>query len=82
MIHKTAIIDTKANISHSAEIGPYSIIGPNVEISDQVIIQSHVQITGHTIIGKNNKIYPFASIGSDPQDLKYDQELLKNYVII
>ena len=77
MIHKTAIIDTKAKISSTVEIGPYSIIGPNVEIGDHAIIQSHVNIIGHTIIGNNNKIYPFASIGSDPQDMKYKSEKTK-----
>ena len=77
MIHKTAIIDTKAKISSTAEIGPYSIIGPNVVIGDYSIIQSHVNITGHTSIGKKNKIYPFASIGSDPQDMKYNGEKTK-----
>ena len=74
MIHKTAIIDIKAKISPTAVIGPYSIIGPNVEIGDHTIIQSHVNINGLTYIGKNNKIYPFASIGSDPQDMKYNGE--------
>ena len=77
MIDKTAIIDTKAKISPTAEIGPYTIIGPNVEIGDRAIIQSHVNITGYTSIGKNNKIYPFASIGSDPQDIKYNGEITK-----
>ena len=74
MIHKTAIIDSKAKISSTVEIGPYTIIGPNVEIADNTIIQSHVNITGYTSIGKNNKIYPFASIGSSPQDMKYNEE--------
>ena len=74
MIHKTAIIDSKAKISSNVKIGPYSIIGPYVEIDDDVVIQSHVNITGHTLIGRNNKIYPMASIGSDPQDLKYKGE--------
>jgi UDP-N-acetylglucosamine acyltransferase len=74
MIHKTAIIDSKAKISSNVKIGPYTIIGPHVEIDDDVVIQSHVNITGHTIIGKNNRIYPMASIGSDPQDLKYKNE--------
>jgi len=74
MIHKTAIIDTNAKISSNVEIGPYTIIGPYVEIDDDVVIQSHVNITGHTIIGKNNRIYPMASIGNDPQDLKYKSE--------
>jgi UDP-N-acetylglucosamine acyltransferase len=74
MIHKTAIIDIQSKISSTAKIGPYSVIGPNVEIGEDVVIQSHVNITGHTVIGKNNNIYPFASIGSDPQDMKYKGE--------
>ena len=74
MIHKTAIINSKAKISSNVKIGAYTIIGPNVEIDDDVEIQSNVNITGHTIIGKNNRIYPMASIGSDPQDLKYKGE--------
>ena len=77
MIHKTAIIDPKAKISTTANIGPYAVIGPNVEINENVIIQSHVNITGYTTIGKKNKIYPFASIGSDPQDMKYKGEKTK-----
>ena len=74
MIHKTAIIDPNAKISSTVEVGPYTVIGPNVEIDDNVKIQSHVNITGHTIIGKDNKIYPYASIGNDPQDIKYKGE--------
>ena len=77
MIHKTAIVDVKAKISSSVNIGPYCAIGPNVEIGDNVKIHSHVNISGNTIIGKNNKIYPFASIGNDPQDLKYNGEKTK-----
>ena len=74
MIHKTAIIDSKAKISTNVEIGPYATIGPNVEIGENTLIQSHVNITGNTTIGKGNKFYSFASIGSDPQDLKYKGE--------
>ena len=77
MIHKTAIIDPKAKISTNVKIGPYCVIGPNVEIRDNTIIHSHVNISGITIIGKDNKIYPFASIGNDPQDLKYNGEETK-----
>jgi len=77
MINKTAIIDNKAKVSSSANIGPYSVIGPNVEIGEDVIIHSHVNISGNTIIGSGNKIYPFASIGNDPQDLKYNGEKTK-----
>jgi len=77
MFHKTSIIDTKSKISSTVKIGPYTVIGPNVEIGDNVVIQSHVSITGHTVIGKNNIIYPFASIGNDPQDMKYKGEKTK-----
>ena len=77
MIHKTAIIDPKAKILKNVKIGAYSIIGPNVEVGENTEIQSHVSIIGNTIIGKNNKIYPFASIGNDPQDLKFSGEQTK-----
>jgi len=77
MIHKTAIIDPKAKISSSALIGAYSIIGPKVEIDEETIVQSHVSIVGNTKIGKRNNIYPFASIGNDPQDLKFSGEETK-----
>ena len=77
MIHETAIVDTKAKVASSAEIGPYTVIGPNVEIGENVKIHSHVNISGNTVIGKGNKIYPFASIGNDPQDLKYNGEETK-----
>ena len=80
MIHKTAIVDPKAKISANVNIGPYSIIGPNVEIGEDTDIISHVSIAGHTKIGKKNKIYPFASIGNNPQDLKYNGE--KSYLEI
>ena len=80
MIHKTAIVDPKAKISANVNIGPYSIIGPNVEIGEHTVINSHVSIAGHTKIGKKNKIYPFASIGNNPQDLKYNGE--KSYLEI
>ena len=77
MIHKTAIVDPKAKISENVKIGPYTVIGSNVEIGEGSIIQSHVNITGQTIIGKNNNIFPFASIGNDPQDLKFQGEETK-----
>ena len=74
MIHKTAVIDKNAKIDSNVEIGPYCVIGANVKIGQDTKIQSHVSITGRTKIGKNNKVYPFASIGNDPQDLKYKGE--------
>ena len=74
MIHNTSIISNKAKISNSANIGPYSVIGENVEIGDNVEILSHVNISGNTKIGEGTKIFPFASIGTDPQDLKFRGE--------
>ena len=92
MMHKTALIDAKAKISKDVKIGAFSLIGPNVQIGQGTEIQSHVNITGNTIIGSNNKIYPFASIGNDPQDLKFkgeknlleigDNNIIREYVTI
>ena len=80
MIHKTAIVDVKAKVSDNVKIGPYCFIGPEVEIDTNTILHSHVNIVGNTKIGKNNQIYPFSSIGTPPQDLKYKGE--KNSLII
>ena len=74
MIHNTAIIDPSAKMSSSVRIGAFTVMRPNVEMSENTVSQSHVSIRGNTKIGKNNKIYPFASIGNDPQDLKFDGE--------
>jgi len=80
MIHKTSIIDKNAKISKTAKIGPYTIIGSNVEIGDEVEIHSHANIVGNTKIGSGTQIFPFASIGTQPQDLKYKGE--KNSLVI
>jgi len=80
VIHKTAIVDVKAKISDNVKIGPYCFIGPEVEIGANSVLHSHVNIVGNTKIGKNNQIYPFSSIGTPPQDLKYKGE--KNSLII
>jgi len=77
MIHKTALVDLKAKLHSNVKVGPYSVIGANVEIGENTEVQSHVSIVGNTTIGKNNKIYPFASIGNDPQDLKFKGEETK-----
>ncbi len=77
MIHKNSIIHQDAKISSNVEIGPYVVIGPNVKISENVIVHSHVNISGDTTIGDGCKIFPFASIGNDPQDLKYKGEKTK-----
>ena len=77
MINKNSIIHQDAKISSSADIGPYVVIGPNVSIGNNVVIHSHVNISGNTLIGDGCKIFPFASIGNDPQDLKYKGEKTK-----
>ena len=74
MIHKSVIISETAKISDNVEIGPFSIIGDHVEIGEGTRINSHVVINGPTIIGSENHIYQFASIGDDPQDKKYRGE--------
>ncbi len=74
MIHKTCVIDKNAKISNNVKIGPYTVIGPNVEIESGVEIKSHVNIDGFTKIGFGTKIFPFASIGTQPQDLKFKGE--------
>ena len=79
-IHPTAIISSNAKIGKDVLVGPYCVIGENVEIGDGTILKSHVVIEGITKIGKNNVIFPFAAIGTDPQDLKYEGE--KSQIII
>ena len=73
-IHPTAIIAEDAQIDESAQIGPYCVIGPDVTIEKNVILVSHVHVEGVTTIGEETRIYPFASIGTPPQDLKYGGE--------
>jgi len=71
LIDERAVIDPGAVIGTNVEIGPYSVIGPDVVIGNDSWIGSHVAIKGPTKIGRFNRIYPFASIGDDPQDKKY-----------
>lgn len=74
MIHPTAIVSPRATISDGVEIGPYSVVGDDVEIGAGTIVRSHVVINGPTVIGRDNRIYQFASIGDAPQDKKYAGE--------
>lgn len=76
-IHPTAIVEDGAVIGEGARIGPYSIVGPNVKLADGVILEAHVAVAGHTSIGSNSHIFPFASIGHKPQDLKYSGEVTR-----
>lgn len=74
MIHKSAIVHKSAKLDTTVDIGPFAVIGPEVEINSGSNIGSHAVLEGPTIIGKNNKVFSFASIGGDPQDKKYQGE--------
>ena len=71
MIHSSAVIHPKAQIGCGCEIGPYCVIGEHVTIGDHCKLISHVVIDGHTKLGKENQIFPFASLGLRTQDLKW-----------
>ncbi|MEZ5589781.1 MAG: acyl-ACP--UDP-N-acetylglucosamine O-acyltransferase [Gammaproteobacteria bacterium] len=74
MIDLRAVVDPSAQVADSVSIGPYSIIGPEVEIGAGTWIGPHVVVKGPTRIGRDNRIFQFASIGEDPQDKKYRGE--------
>lgn len=73
-IHPTAIIEDGARVADSVRIGAYCVIGPEVELGENVVLQSHVAVAGRTRIGDGTCIWPFASIGHQPQDLKFKGE--------
>lgn len=73
-IHPSAIVDPKAELDSSVEVGPFSIIGPNVRIDAGTVVGPHVVIEGHTTIGRDNKFFQFCSIGAAPQDKKWNGE--------
>lgn len=77
MIHKSSIVHNKAKISPDVEIGPFCSIGENVNIEEKCKLHSHINIQGDVTIGANTEIFPFASIGTVPQDLKYKGEETK-----
>ena len=74
MIDNRAIIDPSAKLADDVEVGPWSIVGPNVEIGAGSVIGPHVVLKGPTKMGKNNRIYQFATVGDDTPDLKYKGE--------
>lgn len=73
-VHPTAVIEVGAVVGPNCRIGPYCVIGPEVSLGAGVILHSHVVIAGLTRIGNATEVYPFASLGSAPQDLKYNGE--------
>lgn len=92
MIDPRAIIDPSAKLADDVSVGPWSIIGPNVEIGSGTVIESHVVVKGPTVMGINNHIYQFSSVGEDTPDLKYkgedtrlvigDNNVIREYVSI
>ena len=92
MIHHSSVIDKKAIISKNVKIGPFCYVGPDVLLDENVELISNVHIEGNTKIGSGTRIFPFASIGTQPQDLKYKGEkssleigssnLIREYVTI
>ena len=73
-IHPSAIVEDGARIADGVTVGPFSVVGANVTLGEGVELQSHVVVTGRTTIGARTRIFPFASIGHQPQDLKYKGE--------
>jgi UDP-N-acetylglucosamine acyltransferase len=73
-IHPTAIVKDGATLGNNVTIGPYCVIGSRVTLQDDVHLESHVAVAGQTSIGEKTHIFPFASIGHSPQDLKYAGE--------
>lgn len=74
MINNSSYISPKANIHKNVSIGPFCYIDDNVSIDKNCVLKSHVSIVGNTKIGEGNIFYPFCSVGSNPQDLKFNNE--------
>ena len=74
LIHPTALIDPQAELAEGVQVGPYTVVGPHVRIGADTHIGAHCVVEGHTRIGRNNRIFQFASIGAAPQDKKYQGE--------
>ena len=73
-IHPSAVVDPAAKLGEGVFVGPFCVVGPDVELGDRVRLTSHVVVEGRTRIGEDTVIYPFASIGHRPQDLKFRGE--------
>jgi UDP-N-acetylglucosamine acyltransferase len=73
-VHATAIVESGARLGEGVRIGPFCLVGSQVALADEVELESHVVVTGRTTIGAKTRIFPFASIGHQPQDLKYKGE--------
>ena len=79
-IHSTAVIHPRAQIGEGCQIGPYCVIGEHVVLGDQCVLHPHVVIDGHTTLGRENEIFPGASIGLKTQDLKWKGGLTRTQI--
>jgi len=73
-VHPSAVVDPAAKLADGVVIGPFCLVGPQVELAEGVHLISHVVVEGRTRIGPRTRIFPFASIGHQPQDLKFKGE--------
>ena len=73
-IHATAVVDPSAKLGTRVEIGPFCVIGPDVELGDGVVVHSHAVTTGRPALGEDCQVFPFASLGAAPQDVKFHGE--------
>ncbi len=73
-IHPSSVVDAGAQIGEGTEIGPFCVIGPHVVLGKRNVVRSHAVIEGHTLLGDDNQVFQFASIGATPQHLKYHGE--------
>ena len=74
-IHPTAVVEKGAELGVGVQVGPFCCVGPHARLADGVELKSHVVVEGHTEIGANTRVFPFASLGTQPQDLKYKGEV-------
>src|SRR6266567_3468925 len=70
-VHSSALVAAGAQLARGVEIGPFSVVGPEIRIGEGTVVGAHVVLAGRTTLGRNNRIFPFASIGDIPQDRKY-----------
>ena len=73
-VHPTALVDSAAHLGADVTIGPFCVVGPDVTLGDRVELHSHVLVTGCTTVGEGCRIFPFATLGTPPQDVKYKGE--------